>query len=503
MRAIIEFVLYLLLLYGSALLVFGVETFSFKCPLLLFLAMLGVGFALALIGKRWGRGMLLLAIPMAVLLAHLSAERLWSPQDEQRLAQVYRLTPDLKKGEYLPRMDDKAAISPDSGAVPEPPHFKVKTHPLLIGGKEGRAEVRLPEGLDLHAVASGLNGAADMIFVSEGSMDTLYVSVPDTGTIYRLERKLPSADEKDAGAWSWRKSIFRSDLDQPMGLAWHSGCMYVATRTAVLKIDNPHSCRYEPGTYIVTDLPPALADERRALAVASDGTLYLSVAAGDTDPESMQWQQAAVLEINSDGEVELFAAGLHHARALERHPESGEIWAVDDAPETLGFDAPADEINILERGADYGWPFCYAFQIPDRELGTRTICRDTKAPLVTLPPHSVPAALAFGTDLNAPRRYRSMLYVALLGRSDDPERQGFRVIALPFDNTGGLTGWGVDILSGCATPTRIYAQPAALAVSAHGNLYIADAHSGVLYRLGFPSESRSGLAEKRVAGRHN
>jgi hypothetical protein len=96
-----------------------------------------------------------------------------------------------------------------------------------------------------------------------------------------------------------------------------------------------------------------------------------------------------------------------------------------------------------------------------------------------------------------------MLYVALLGRSDDPERQGFRVIALPFDNTGGLTGWGVDILSGCATPTRIYAQPAALAVSAHGNLYIADAHSGVLYRLGFPSESRSGLAEKRVAGRHN
>jgi sugar lactone lactonase YvrE len=90
-----------------------------------------------------------------------------------------------------------------------------------------------------------------------------------------------------------------------------------------------------------------------------------------------------------------------------------------------------------------------------------------------------------------------MLYVALQGRSDDPERQGFRIIALPLDNAGGLTGWGVDILSGCATPARIYAQPAALAVSPHGNLYIADAHSGVLYRLGFPSESRSGFSSNQ------
>lgn len=35
-----------------------------------------------------------------------------------------------------------------------------------------------------------------------------------------------------------------------------------------------------------------------------------------------------------------------------------------------------------------------------------------------------------------------MLYVALNGRVDDAKREGFRIVGLPIDVHGDLTGWG-------------------------------------------------------------
>jgi len=497
MRGLIEFLLYFLLLWGAALLLFGVKTLSFDSPLLLFVLMLGVGFALALIGKRWGRGMLLLAIPMAVLLAHLSAERLWPPVAQDKRAQVYRLTPELNANTSPLSSEPYSGLgSENSNNGHAAPEFGVQSRSLAIECADGHTsavEVRMLAGMDLHPIACGLEGVEDMLFTPESNSVAMFASVPDSGIVYRMERNhhapAPSVED-DPGSMMWRKNIIRSDLDRPMGLGWHAGSLYVATRTEVVKLENLTSASEQEATIktVITGLPPAGATEHRSLSIATDGTIYISVGAGDAEPRELEWQRAAVLRISPAGEVELFAAGLHHVRALACHPQTGALWALEDSPETLDLHVPPDEINIVRQGGDYGWPFCYGVQVPDKHLGTTTICTATDAPVALLPPHSTPAGLAFGTTLDAPSRYRSMLYVALQGRLDDAQRQGFRIIGLPLDTHGDLTGWGMDVVSGLATPTKTYFRPTAICAGPGGNLYIADAHSGMVYRVEFPFE---------------
>lgn len=47
---------------------------------------------------------------------------------------------------------------------------------------------------------------------------------------------------------------------------------------------------------------------------------------------------------------EIWSYGHRHPQGLVRHPETGEIWFHEHGP--LG----GDELNVLRRGANYGWP---------------------------------------------------------------------------------------------------------------------------------------------------
>ena len=47
---------------------------------------------------------------------------------------------------------------------------------------------------------------------------------------------------------------------------------------------------------------------------------------------------------------EIFALGIRNAIGLTVHPETGELWQTDNGPQG------GDEINIIKRGLNYGWP---------------------------------------------------------------------------------------------------------------------------------------------------
>ena len=47
---------------------------------------------------------------------------------------------------------------------------------------------------------------------------------------------------------------------------------------------------------------------------------------------------------------EIFALGIRNAMAIIVHPETGEIWENENGPQG------GDEINIIKRGVNYGWP---------------------------------------------------------------------------------------------------------------------------------------------------
>jgi glucose/arabinose dehydrogenase len=70
----------------------------------------------------------------------------------------------------------------------------------------------------------------------------------------------------------------------------------------------------------------------------------------------------------SDGEI--FASGLRNTVGFLF--DRKEIVGVDMGRDQIGDDIPPEEINIIEQGKDYGWPYCYGDGInnpefPDRE----------------------------------------------------------------------------------------------------------------------------------------
>jgi len=105
------------------------------------------------------------------------------------------------------------------------------------------------------------------------------------------------------------------------------------------------------------------------LVFRRDGTLFIaqgdrSITEGRMQSQNMDSLIGKVVRINRDGSIpkdnpfvgkdgvrpEIWSIGHRNIQAAALHPATGELWEVEHG--TRG----GDELNIVERGKDYGWP---------------------------------------------------------------------------------------------------------------------------------------------------
>ena len=73
--------------------------------------------------------------------------------------------------------------------------------------------------------------------------------------------------------------------------------------------------------------------------------------------------------MNKDGsDFKEFASGLRNAVFFTWSEVDSKMWATEMGRDFLGDDFPSDEINIIEEGKFYGWPWCYGKNIPDTKF---------------------------------------------------------------------------------------------------------------------------------------
>lgn len=90
------------------------------------------------------------------------------------------------------------------------------------------------------------------------------------------------------------------------------------------------------------------------IAFARDGALLVGL--GDRYSEKDQAQVAGnqlgkVVRIAADGSTsEVWSLGHRNIQGAALHPQTGELWAHEHGPQG------GDEINVVERGRNYGWP---------------------------------------------------------------------------------------------------------------------------------------------------
>lgn len=163
-----------------------------------------------------------------------------------------------------------------------------------------------------------------------------------------------------------------------------------------------------------------------------------------------------------------------------------------------GQELPAEELVLLEAGADYGWPRCY-FDGRQQKLvlapeyggdGGRAVgvCADKRAPIAAFPAHWGPNALVIYDGAIFPPAYRGGAFIAFHGSwNRAPGVQGgYNVVFQPLEN-GRASGDYLVFADGFAgrekAPGRAAFRPSGLALGPDGALFVADDARGRIWRI--------------------
>lgn len=206
-----------------------------------------------------------------------------------------------------------------------------------------------------------------------------------------------------------------------------------------------------------------------------------------------------------------WATGVRNAVGLAWSPALRGLYAASHGRDRLSdlwpqyftparnAETPSEEFMRVERGQDYGWPYCHH----DPGIGKKVLapeyggdgrdigrCGDKAMPLVAFPAHWGPNALTFYTGTVFPPRYRGGALIAFHGsfnRMPLPE-QGYNVVFVPFRDgrpTGEYEIFADGFAGGMLEPVQARHRPAGLAVAPDGSLYISDDQAGRIWRVAY------------------
>lgn len=138
-----------------------------------------------------------------------------------------------------------------------------------------------------------------------------------------------------------------------------------------------------------------------------DGNLYISVGDRgnrDENPQSLNRHPGKIHRITADGGIpadnpfldqegaypSIYSYGHRNPQGLAIHPETGELWEHEHGPRG------GDEVNIIEKGRNYGWPvISYGINYDGTTFTDKTRQEGMLQPLWYWVPSIAPAGMTF------------------------------------------------------------------------------------------------------------
>lgn len=329
----------------------------------------------------------------------------------------------------------------------------------------------LPPGFSISVFAQNLTNPRVLTFDPQG---TLLVSIPSQGKVVAL----PQTDQVVTVV---------DQLKLPHGLAFRQGKLYIAETDQVAVYD------YDPKTFEainkkkIVDLPKGGGHFTRTLLFTPDDKLLISVGSSCNVCNETDWRRAKILIVNPDGsDFKILASGLRNSVFMTIHPQTQKIWATDMGRDLLGDDIPPDEINIVEPGRDYGWPFCYGRQIIDPFNQGKKDCAQTESSHIDLPAHSAPLGLAFvPQDSNWPEDYQDDLLVAYHGSWNRSVPTAYKIVRIKLDDQSHSQDIEDFIIGWLMSAQETLGRPVNILFKSDGTAFISDDKAGVIYKLSY------------------
>ena len=281
-----------------------------------------------------------------------------------------------------------------------------------------------------------------------------------------------------------------SGLHGPAGLAFHKGYLYIANEDGVVRAQLDGQGNLVGSVVPVNTLPHGGGHSTRTIVFGADSGMYVSVGSSCNLCVETDSERATVLRFNEDGSNgRVFSRGLRNAVGLAVEPSTHKLWVSQNERDDIQPDhqnLPPEEINILQDGKDYGWPYCYSHSgvpVPNPEYNDAPRCASTVSAALEMQAHSAPLGMTFlDKATKLPSEYRSDLLLAFHGSWDRSVPTGAKVVRIhvsggvPTGIEDFVTGWQRDDGSR-------WGRPADVEVYKDGSVLISDDQSGALYRV--------------------
>lgn len=363
--------------------------------------------------------------------------------------------------------------TPDQAASPLAPHA---ARNIAVPATEIPVRnLRVPPGFRVELWASGMPGVRAMSRAGNGR---IYAGTRGIGRVYEIT---------DNGRERTSR-VLVDRLTQP-AVTYHNGSLYVASIDKVLRYEGIDANPNVQPTDLTARfaLPPEQHHNWKYIAFGPDGKLYVPFGApcniclpGDA--------YAQIRRYNADGTgMEVVARGVRNTQGFTWHPVTREMWFTDHGRDWMGDDSPEDELNRMTRaGEDFGFPYCHANGVADRDIKRDRPCGGVTLPVATMGPHAAAMGVHFYTGTMFPAEYRNVLLVARKGSWNRTKKFGYDVVAVRTDANGRNPQVTPFVTGFLDTATdSFWGRPVYMLQMPDGSLLLSDEQMGAIYRISY------------------
>lgn len=345
-------------------------------------------------------------------------------------------------------------------------------------------KLKLPPGFTAEVWSHGHPGARTMV---RGEKGTIFMGTRVIGRVYAIVEKDGKREVK----------ILLQGLTQPNGLAFRDGSLYVFAINRVLRYDkiedNLEKAPEPVDLSSAYNLPPEIHHNWKYVDFGPDGKMYVQVGANCNICEINPGVHGHIRRYNADGTgMEIVARGVRNTVGFDWHPQTKELWFTDNGRDWAGENGPEDELNRLPKnreGANFGFPYCHANGVPDRDIRKPFPCAGVIMPAALLGPHSAGLGIKFYTGAMFPASYQNVAFVARRGSWNRTQKYGYDVVvARPLPNSKARIE---PFLSGLLDPVKneFYGRPTYVLQMPDGALLVSDEQNGAVYRIAYSAPS--------------
>ena len=345
--------------------------------------------------------------------------------------------------------------------------------------------------------AAGMDYFRGPRFMAFGPDGNLYVSMG-------MDNKVLMLVDSNKDGVADQQVMVSDKLNAPQGLAFVDGKLLVANQDGVVRLesDNGKWPAISQKT-LIRDLPSG-GHTLKNIKLGPDGYLYINVGSScnvcvESDP-----QRATILRYTTDGKPAgaLLTLGRHAqspvwARGLRNSQgfawdSSDTMFATDNGADMRSDkkggkpndELPPEDLNRIEGGQHYGWPYCWGKQQPDPNFpGDDGFCSTTQPATIEFKAHSTPIGITFLNHSTFPESYKSSAIVALHGSWNREEPSGYKLVQVKF--VQGRATEVVDFATGWMKDNVAWGRPVDVTVAPDGALYVTDDRAGFVYRISY------------------